>query len=393
MKHTGIVFADLHIGAMNLERLHEEYVEMLIKEIKQMEELDFLIIAGDFFDHKFYLNDKESSMAYYMLSELVDVCKEKETTIRIVYGTESHECNQYEIASLLKIYDDIKVIKYVEDETICGDINVLYLPEEHIYDKSEYYKEYFNNTKKYDYIFGHGVIREVMSDIASHIDTSTKTKRKKVPVFSTADLNKICKGQVFFGHYHINRNIDDKFFSIGSFSRWKFGEEGPKGYYKLTCNPKKESYEATFVENTMAQTFNTIAFGYSDKIFEDEEKMEEALNRMDNLINSDVFDRVRFIFNIPKDVENPEATINYLKEKYKFNDKVKLEIQHGYIEEKRERQKEEIQKENEKYSFIFDNSLPLEDKISRFIMIEYDKNIPTDKVKTYLSSSLNEILE
>ena len=90
MKHTGIVFSDLHIGAMNLERLHEEYVEMLIKEIKQMEELDFLIIAGDFFDHKFYLNDKESSMAYYMLSELVDVCKEKETTIRIVYGTESH---------------------------------------------------------------------------------------------------------------------------------------------------------------------------------------------------------------------------------------------------------------------------------------------------------------
>ena len=187
--------------------------------------------------------------------------------------------------------------------------------------------------------------------------------------------------------------IDNKFFYVGSFTRWKFGEEGPKGYYKLTCNPKKESYKATFVENTMAQTFNTIAFGYSDKIFEDDEKMEEVLNRMDNLINSDVFDRVRFIFNIPKDVENPEATMNYLKEKYKFNDKVKLEIQHGYIEEKRERQKEEIQKENEKYSFIFDNSLPLEDKISRFIMIEYDKNIPTDKVKTYLSSSLNEILE
>ena len=35
MKYNGIVFADLHVGAMNLEQLHEEYVEMLINRIKE----------------------------------------------------------------------------------------------------------------------------------------------------------------------------------------------------------------------------------------------------------------------------------------------------------------------------------------------------------------------
>ena len=393
MKYNGIVFADLHIGAMDLEKLHEEYEEMLIKEIKKMKSLDFLIIAGDFFDHKFYLNDKESSMAYYMLNELIEVCKEKETVIRIVYGTESHECNQYDILSLLKIYDKIKVIKEVNEEELLPGMNVLYLPEEHIIDKEEYYETFFNNTKKYDYIFGHGVLREVMSDVAKHIDTSSKNKRKKVPVFSTAELNKICKGQVFFGHYHINQNINDKFFSIGSFSRWKFGEESVKGYYKLKCNPYKKTYEATHIENTLADTFNTIAFGYENDMFKSDDDLNNALERIDNMISNDTFDHVRFVFNIPSTVDNPEATMNLLKEKYKFNDKVKLEIQHGYIEEKKERQKEEIQKENEKYSFIFDKSLPLEDKISRFIAIEYNKNIPTDSVKKYLSSGLNEILE
>ena len=180
MKYNGIVVADLHVGAMDLNRFHDEFTGILISEIQKMKKLDFLIIAGDYFDHKFYLNDRESTMAYYMLNELIDACKEKNTEIRIVYGTESHECNQYDILSLLKIYDKIRVIKQVTEEELLPGLNVLYLPEEHILDKSEYYKEYFENDKKYDYIFGHGVIREVMKDIAVHIDTSSNTKRKKV---------------------------------------------------------------------------------------------------------------------------------------------------------------------------------------------------------------------
>ena len=191
MKYNGIVFADLHVGAMNLEQLHEEYVEMLINRIKEKNKLDFLIIAGDFFDHKFYLNDKESIMAYYMLNELIEACKEKKCKIRIVYGTESHECNQYDILSNIDAYDDVKVIKSVEEEELLPNMNVLYLPEEHIVNKKEYYKDYFQNINKYDYIFGHGVIREVMHEISIHIkENDEKSKRKAVPVFNTAELNK-----------------------------------------------------------------------------------------------------------------------------------------------------------------------------------------------------------
>ena len=392
MKYNGIVIADLHVGVMDLNRFHEEFNGILISEIQKMKKLDFLIIAGDYFDHKFYLNDRESTMAYYMLNELIDACKEKNTEIRIVYGTESHECNQYDILSLLKIYDKIRVIKQVTEEELLPGLNVLYLPEEHILDKSEYYKKYFENDKKYDYVFGHGVIREVMKDIAVHIDTSSNTKRKKVPVFTTAELNKICKGQVFFGHYHINQNINDKYFSIGSFSRWKFGEEGVKGYYKLHCKPDKEEYEAINIENTMAQSFKTIGYGYDSDIFKNEETLQNTLNRIDKMVSDDVFDNVRFEFNIPNTIENPEATINYLKERYKFKKNIKEEITHGYIEEKKERQKTEIQKENEKYSFIFNKSLPLEEVVSRFITIEYDKNIPTDRVDKYMNSPLTDIL-
>lgn len=392
-KYRGLVISDIHVGAMNLDKLHNEYLEIFIKKINNMKTLNFLIIAGDFFDHKFYLNDKEATIAYVMLKELVLACKEKNAIIRIVYGTESHECNQYDILSLLKIYDKIEVVKYAKEEELLDGLNILYLPEEHLLDRDSYYSKYFSNTKQYDYVFGHGVIREVMKDAVVHMENkNTETKRKKVPIFTSAELKKVCKGHIFFGHYHMNQEIDDKIFSISSFSRWKFGEEGRKGFYELSCDTDKGDYKATFIENSLADSYKTISFGYDDKIFKDDAQLQTSLNEMDALMSRDVYDHVRFIFNIPSTIENPESTMNYLKERYKYKDKVKLEIVHGYIEEKRKQQKEQVQLENEKYSFIFDKNLELEDKIKRFISIEYNREIPTETISDFIYKSLNEII-
>jgi hypothetical protein len=327
-----------------------------------------------------------------MLKELLTLCKEKDTVVRIVYGTESHENNQYDILSLLKIYDKVKVIKYVTKEELLPKMNVLYLPEEHIYDQNDYYKDYFNKPGEYNYVFGHGVIKDIMSEAATHMENK-KSNRKKVPIFNAGDLIRICKGQTFFGHYHINNNIDDKVFYVGSFSRWKFGEEGKKGYYELEYDTNKEKYKANYIENTMADTYNTISYGYDNKIFDSYDDMEATLNKVDDLINKDAFDHVRFIFNIPTEIENPEATINYIKERYKYNDQIKLEITHGYIEKKRQAKKEKIESENEKYNFIFDKSQALEDVISRFIEIEYNRSIPSLEVKKYLLEPLTELID
>lgn len=395
-KYKGIVISDIHVGANDLSKLRQEYSEVFIRYIKEMKQLDFLIVDGDFFDHKFYLGDKESIVAHAMIKELIEVCEEKNTVIRIVYGTESHECNQYDVLSALHMYDKIEVVKYAKEEELLPDLHILYLPEEHLLDKDEYYKKYFSNQKKYDYIFGHGVIREVMKNEVVHIEEGerdTSVKRKKVPIFKSSELEYCCKGQVYFGHYHINYNINDKIFSVGSFSRWKFGEEGPKGFYELTCNTEKGSYKQTYIENTMADKYITIAYGYDDKVFESDEKMQEALNHIDKLVEDNVLDHVRCVFNIPTDAENPEYLMNYIKERYKFKDHIKTEITHGYIEERREQQKEKIDAENKKYDFIFDKNLPLEEMTSRFISIEYNKNIPSDTVSMYLYHTLNEILD
>lgn len=389
-KYKGYIISDLHIGIKNTKKLYEEYKNIFINNIKN-EKKDFIIICGDYFDHKLFLNDEFTSYAYTMMVDLINAC-DKSTKIRIVYGTESHECNQYDFIDKLSEISkmDIKVIKYASDEELLPNLHILYLPEEHILDKNEYYKEYFKEDKKYDYVFGHGVIREAMKEAATQIENKSGN-RKSVPVFSTAELRRICKGQVYFGHYHINTDLDDIYY-VGSFTRWQFGEEGRKGFYKVICDTENNEYHNEFIENTMCDIYKTISFGYQNKVFDSMNNMEKELDKIDKLIKGKLFDHVRFEFNIPESQENPESIMNYINERYKFNDNVKTEIVHGYIENKKKKQKEEIQKKNDKYSFIFDKNMSLEDKTSYFINIEYNRDISSDKISMYLYKPLNEIL-
>ena len=121
--------------------------------------------------------------------------------------------------------------------------------------------------------------------------------------------------------------------------------------------------------------------------------MNKALGRIESMIDNKTFDHVRFVFNIPKDCDNPESKVNFLKEKYKFNDSIKVEITHGYVEEKKKQQKEKLKEENKLYKFISDKDMALEDKVSQFIEIEYHKSIPSKNIQNYLYLPLKEVLE
>jgi hypothetical protein len=270
----------------------------------------------------------------------------------------------------------------------------LYLPEEHLTDKNTYCKDFFEGVNKYDYVFGHGVIREVMKEAAITLDNkeTPNSTRKRVPVFNSAELSRICKGLVFFGHYHQMDNIDDKIFSVGSFSRWIHGEDTPKGYFITKCNTKKETYEYEFVENTLADNYITITFGYDHEIFKSDDDMISSLERVEEMISNDYFDHVRFVFNIPSDMERPEAFINTVKERFKDKENLKVAMTHGYIEEKKKSMKEQIKTENDKYSFI-NEDIPIEEKVQEFIMVEYNKNIPLVDIDLFMNQPINEILD
>ena len=391
MKIKGLIFADLHIGAMNLTQQYREIENVLFASIKKYKP-DFIISLGDFFDHKASLNDSLSYYSFLVFTKIISICEEIgiNPKIRFVYGTESHEWKQYKIIETAKTNLDIKVIHYCEEEELFPDFNVLYIPEEHIYSKSEYYEKYLSNTKRYDYIFGHGVIREVMKEAALSSDKD-ELKRKKVPVFSTGELMYACKGQTYFGHYHINTNMNDEVIYCGSLNRWIFGEEDPKGMYYI--EKKNDEYNNEFIENEYAEIYKTIYFGYDSKIFKDMSLLNNKLSQIEDMIKDGVINKVRFEFNIPPDIDNPEYIIKVINDKYKFNQNVKVNIVNGYIDEKKKKDKEELDRWNIENAPLLDPNKSIEEKVSYFISVEYKRDITPEKIKIYLTNPLSEIIK
>lgn len=391
MKIKGLIFADLHIGAMNLTQQYREIENILFASIKKYKP-DFIISLGDFFDHKASLNDSLSYYSFLVFTKIISICEEIgiNPKIRFVYGTESHEWKQYKIIETAKTNFDIKVIHYCEEEELFPDFNVLYIPEEHIYNKNEYYEKYLSNAKKYDYIFGHGVIREVMKEAALSSDKD-ESKRKKVPVFSTGELMYACKGQTYFGHYHINTNMNDEVIYCGSLNRWIFGEEDPKGMYYI--EKKNDEYNNEFIENEYAEIYKTIYFGYDSKIFKDMSLLNNKLSQIEDMIKDGVINKVRFEFNIPPDIDNPEYIIKVINDKYKFNQNVKVNIVNGYIDEKRKKDKEELDQWNIENAPLLDPNKSIEEKVSYFISVEYKRDINPEKIKIYLNSPLSKIIK
>lgn len=391
MKIKGLVFADLHIGVMNLTQQYREIENVLFASIKKYKP-DFIISLGDFFDHKASLNDSLSYYSFLVFTKIISICEEIgiNPKIRFVYGTESHEWKQYKIIETAKTNLDIRVIHYCEEEELFPDFNVLYIPEEHIYSKSEYYEKYLSNAKRYDYIFGHGVIREVMKEAALSSDKD-ESKRKKVPVFSTGELMYACKGQTYFGHYHINTNMNDEVIYCGSLNRWIFGEEDPKGMYYI--EKKNDEYNNEFIENEYAEIYKTIYFGYDSKIFKDMSLLNNKLSQIEDMIKDGVINKVRFEFNIPPDIDNPEYIIKVINDKYKFNQNVKINIVNGYIDEKRKKDKEELEQWNIENAPLLDPNKSIEEKVSYFISVEYKRDINPEKIKIYLNSPLSEIIK
>lgn len=382
MKYNGILLADVHWGVMPDEQLRFEMNEIFINYISNLERLDFIVILGDWFDHKVYLNTSSADSAFYYMDKILTIASSKRAKVRVVYGTESHECNQYKIFTALTNHADVdfKIIKTVSDEELFEGVHVLYLPEEHVIDKREYYKEYIG-TKKYNYIFGHGIIQEAMTNAVRSINSGQK--KLKVPVFTSKELVSTAD-DVYFGHYHINTEIEPNCHYLGSFSRWQFGQEEDKGFYHITYDQSKKKYSRDFIVNHLAHTYATRCYGKESSIFKSQDNLIKECDKALLMISNGICDNLRLIVNIPDGFENEALYADFLKERFTSNPHIKVLINSLNIKKDEESDIEELRNLDDKYGYLFDET-PIEEKIRLFILNEYDANINNEKIRFYLT--------
>lgn len=376
MKYTGLVIGDIHWDAFDANTLYSELIYAFIQKIESMDNLHFIIINGDYFDRKLYMNTTSALLSIEFMDNLVSLIREKhpDTKIRILYGTESHDAGQ------LKIFEsyvssnsiDFKIIYTVTEEELFPKVNVLYIPEELVRNKNSHYDDYLLKENHYDFIFGHGAIQEAMTYLK---DSNHDSTRLHSPVFSSAEFEFACKGYTIFSHYHINTEIGNKVMYTGSFSRWQHGEEEDKGYYEVTVDSKKKEYTRNFINNIKARKFITFYYGYNSSIFKDKDLLYKEFGHIDEIINEKLIEYIRLVINIPVDYEDAEFFIKYINQKYALNKNITVDITNGYVAKKQEESKEKIRDIYDKYGFIFDKSMKVEDKISEFIQVRYEKYI------------------
>ena len=377
MKYKGVMIADIHFGALPVERLYNE-LEIFLDFIEK-KSLDFIVILGDWFDKKINLNSKDAKYSTVFFERICQICIDNDIKLRIIQGTESHDNSQLEVLEILAKNKpvDFKVFYEVDEEELFPDFNVLYVPEEYINSIDEKYGKYMN--KKYDMIFGHGMIQEVK--FAALIQSS-ETTMKKAPIFKSKMLCDMCYGPIFFGHIHTKDIFNDRLYYVGSYSRWKFGEEEDKGFYYVKYENDTKEFEAKFIVNDKAMKYDTI------EIYEKESgfyklNTENQIKYIQNLIQSFEYDFLRLQFYIPQGYENENLLINMVNESFGKYKNLKLDFKvNSKIKSKREVE-EKINLLLDKYGFIFDNKIDTYTKINKFILEKYNKDISVEKIKEY----------
>jgi DNA repair exonuclease SbcCD nuclease subunit len=198
----------------------------------------------------------------------------------------------------------------------------------------------------------------------------------KAPIFESKQLINACRGPVFFGHIHIRTTIRDHLYYPGSFSRWRFGEEDPKGWYLCLYEPNTGKYLNKFIENDLASEYITVSVELTETFAKHPELIESTLKQI-------VAEHIRLRLEVG-DVDSSFA-IKYLTDTYGKGSSVKIDIKNKEKEMAEEHENEIMEQLKDKYGFVFDESLTLAEVIQKFIKAKKDKDTPIEVIEDELT--------
>lgn len=378
MLYKLLVIGDIHFGYYPAELLYKEF-KLVINNITK--DIDVVFIAGDYFDTKLSLSSKHSIYAIKTFCDILDKCEQTNTKLRMIRGTASHDpenqlVNLSSIAKSSKV--DFKLYLTVGEEELFPDFNVLYVPEEYMENKDEYYKEFFN--KKYQCIIGHGMFEE------TNYVTNKTLNMKKYPVFNSAFIEKICDGPIIFGHIHKSQKIRNRIMYTGSFTRSKYGEEEDKGFIISTYETENNSTDFKFIINDKATKFDTVSILDTSEIFS--LLLNEQIQFIKEMISTYKKDKLRIKINIPKNYDNTKVFIDSVTTVFGNMENVDIVIMDNTKEETKQKTKEIVDKLMLKYNFIFDKSISYEEKIQQFIYNKKGEKIDLENIRKIINGNV-----
>jgi DNA repair exonuclease SbcCD nuclease subunit len=349
-----------------LEELRSEFLEPL-REIR--EELDAVLILGDLFHRRVSMNGAAAAAVLMFMRELLRITNPdpphgRKIPVRILRGTVTHDHSMLESFKFMES-DGVEVA-----DTVCTEemeltsvvtpdnpveeeyvFNLLYLPEEYPQDWREYYADVLppRSGKPFDVIFGHGMV-----DFAAHSSLLLESERpiKSAVVFPTGTLVQSAAVSVF-GHVHVAQSHKTVHY-CGSFSRFAFGEDQPKGWILLELDGEGGGTKVIRKKNTKAPEYRTV--GLYDLIEADED-VESAAGKISTILEGC---NLRMV--VGTDI-TPELSsrISVLREHFAEDPRLKIERKLVKATEP------EAGSEDDGLNFVRQRELPVDETIHRHI--------------------------
>jgi len=378
-----LFISDLHFGNQKLKGkdLYNElkenflnYYEDIVLENNSLEEplRLMVILGGDIFDNKINYNDDDAKYVLKFIDDIVEISQLNKhkflPIIRVIQGTLSHDLMQLSTFTYLEQRENLnfRVITTAQEEIIDDDFNVLYLPEEYMEDQTSYYKDLFN--KKYSAIFGHGTF-----DFTEFPNSTIESEKplKNAPVYNSILLSNLSKTFIFFGHIHIADEKDNIYYA-GSFSRWHYGEEAPKGFLVGILDSEDNEYEVHRIENDLAPSYPTVKL--SD-YFDSETIDIEELTNIIKQIKQDK-KNVRII----NDTVLNLAESKMIQENFKFDDDIKIVNKHKQVLEDEDR--------DPTFDFILKKEFSVSETIKRFVKIKRNLDLDINLIEEAITQDV-----
>ena len=371
-----LVVGDIHFGYYPPELLYKEF--QLI--IDNLNDVDCVVIAGDYYDTKLSMASAHSVYSVKAFSDLIKVCEEKNIKVRQIKGTNSHD-PENQLKNLAQIAKssrcDYKLILTVDEEEIFPGMKVLYIPEEYMEDSKEYYNEYFN--RKYQLVFGHGMFEE------TNFSTKQHTGMKKYPIFNSKEMEDICEGPIVFGHIHTAQRIRNRIQYTGSLVRSRFGEEEAKGFYIVDFNDETKETNFEFIENELTLKYDTIEVQPDIPVFS--LMVNEQIQYFKNLVNYYKRDYLRIKIYTPEDMINVTTFIDNINAVFNDMKSVKIQIIDNSKVKLNNELREKVNLLMDKYEFIFDKSVGYDEKIQEYIKLKTGKEISLERIRSMISGN------
>lgn len=339
--------ADLHMNVLDPEYMYNKLMEEFVMRIQRID-FDVLTICGDIFDSKTMSNHPVISYTLLLMDNIIRVCKEKNATLLLISGTESHDNGQL---SLFYHYlqdptIDIRIVEDIRFEQIKG-MRCLCIPEKYGI-KEEVYRSFLFDSGLYDMVFMHGTIKG--SVFGADVETINSTH---APVFSLKHFAN-CMGLIISGHIHTPGCYEQYMYYTGSPLRFRFGEEQTKGFLITLFNPYERRHYTELVPID-SYIFNTISINHL--ITEDPKKIIEYIKQVKQERG---IDYIRVQFSNPG--ENMNIVYNYFRNNsyVKFDEKNKAEKNQQTIDSA-------VADRLNEYSYILDNNISDYDKFTMYI--------------------------